>query len=84
LRDSVLSSLNEVIVVPATRTIRGIQTEVVLTEEDGMPTACALNFDHVSLAKKDRLGPTLAALKQDRWGDVEQALLLACGFGAAR
>ncbi|HVY28338.1 MAG TPA: type II toxin-antitoxin system PemK/MazF family toxin [Polyangiaceae bacterium] len=40
-RDSVLSSLNEVIVVPATRTIRGIQTEVVLTEEDGMPTACA-------------------------------------------
>jgi len=83
-RDSVLSSLNEVIVVPATRTIRGIETEVVLTEDDGMPTACALNFDHVSLARKDRLGPMLATLKHDRWGDVEQALLLACGFGGAR
>ena len=29
-RDSVLPRLNEVIVVPATRTIRGIDTEVVL------------------------------------------------------
>jgi mRNA-degrading endonuclease toxin of MazEF toxin-antitoxin module len=48
-RDSVLASLNERIVVPATRTIRGIDTEVVLTADDGMPTACALNFDHVSL-----------------------------------
>ena len=37
--------LNEVIVVPATRTIRGIDTEVVLTSEDGMSVACALNFD---------------------------------------
>jgi mRNA interferase MazF len=46
-RDSVLPRLNEIIVVPATRTIRGIDTEVVLTEDDGMPTACALNFDHV-------------------------------------
>jgi mRNA interferase MazF len=43
-RDSVLPSLNEVIVVPATRTIRGIETEVVLTEDDGMPTACALKL----------------------------------------
>ena len=49
-RDAMLASLNEVIVVPATRTIRGLDTEVVLTEDDGMPTACALNLDHASLA----------------------------------
>jgi hypothetical protein len=49
-RDSVLPRLNEVIVVPATRTIRGIDTEVFLTEDDGMPTACALNFDHVHMS----------------------------------
>jgi hypothetical protein len=41
-RWSPLPSLNEIIVVPATRTIRGIDTEVVLTPEDGMPAACAL------------------------------------------
>jgi mRNA interferase MazF len=83
-RDSVLASLNEVIVAPATRTIRGIDTEVVLTEDDGMPTACALNFDHVSLARKERLGPTLATLSETRWSEVEQALLVACGFAAAK
>ncbi len=79
-RDAVLPSLSEVIVVPATRTIRGIDTEVVLTEDDGMPAACALNFDHVSLARKERLGPTLASLNQNRWIDVEQALLIVCGL----
>ena len=46
-RDDVIDHLNEIIVVPATRTIRGLTTEVVLTAEDGMPAACALNFDHV-------------------------------------
>jgi mRNA interferase MazF len=79
-RDSALSSLNEVIVVPATRTIRGIETEVVLTEGDGMPTACALNFDHVSLARKERLGATIAILTESRWPEVERALNVACGF----
>ncbi len=79
-RDSVLPSLNEVIVVPATRTIRGINTEVVLTEGDGMLAACALNFDHVSIARKERLGATIVHLDESRWPDVERALLLACGF----
>jgi mRNA interferase MazF len=79
-RDSVLPSLNEVIVGPATRTIRGIDTEVVLTEDDGMPTSCALNFDHVSVARKERLGPTIVSLADGCWGEVERALLVACGF----
>ena len=74
--------MNEVIVVPATRTIRGIDTEVVLTEDDGMPTASALNFDHVSLARKERLGPAIATLNAARWSEVEHALLVACGFAA--
>ena len=79
-RDSVLPSLNEVIVVPATRTIRGIETEVVLTEDDGMPTACALNLDHVSLARKERLGAIIANFDEGRWPEVERALTIACGF----
>jgi mRNA interferase MazF len=48
-----IDHLNEIIVVPATRTIRGMATEVVLTADDGMPVACALNFDHVSLAQRN-------------------------------
>ena len=44
-RNEVIGSLNELIVVPATRTVRGLATELVLTEDDGMPLTCALNFD---------------------------------------
>ena len=44
--------LNEVVVVPATRTIRGLSSEVELGIEDGMPTECALNFDHVAVAQR--------------------------------
>lgn len=79
-RDEVIDSLNEIIVVPATRTIRGLDTEVVLTGDDGVPAPCALNFDHVSLAQRDRLGSVLCAFPEDRWPEAQRALLTACGF----
>lgn len=79
-RDEVMDGLNELIVVPATRTIRGLATEVLLSPEDGLPTGCALNFDHISLAQRSRLGPVLATLPPERWPEVERALLTACGF----
>ena len=53
-RSEVIGRLNEIIVVPATRTIRGLTTEVVLTTDDGMPTLSALNFDHVAPAHRNR------------------------------
>ena len=80
-RNEVLSTLSEIIVVPATRTIRGLETEVVLTEESGMPADCALNFDHISLAQRDRFGSVLCILPEGRWPEVQRALLKACGFG---
>jgi mRNA interferase MazF len=83
-RDEVVDVLNEIIVAPATRTIRGIASEVVLGVESGMPHACALNFDHVALAQKSRLGPVITMLPEDRWPEVEEALLVACGFRPAR
>ena len=83
-RDDVIGRLNEIIVVPATRTIRGLTTEVVLTLEDGMPIACALNFDHVSLAQRSRIGPVLCSLLETRWTEVQRALLIACGFSGGK
>lgn len=79
-RNEVIDSLNEIIVAPVTRTVRGVSTEVVLTPEDGMPVACALNFDHVSLAQRSRMGPVIANLAKKRWPEVERALRIACGF----
>ncbi len=80
-RNDVIDRLNEIIVVPATRTVRGLTTEVFLTTDDGMPVACALNFDHVALAQKNRIGAVVCSLPETRWVEVRRALLVACGFG---
>ena len=82
-RDEIIDRLNEIIVVPVTRTIRGLTTEVVLTVEDGMPVSCALNFDHVSLAQRDRIGGLICGLPDSRWPEVRSALMSACGFGSS-
>jgi mRNA interferase MazF len=79
-RGEVIDHLNEIIVVPVTRTIRGLSTEVLLTEDDGMPAACALNFDHIALGQRDRFGAVLCILSGERWPEVRRALLAACGF----
>ena len=79
-RPDIIDTLNEIIVVPATRTIRGIESEIVLTPDDGMPAACALNFDHIALAQRARLGATITTLREERWSEVRRALLVGCGF----
>ena len=79
-RDEVIDHLNEIIVVPVTRTIRGLTTEVVLTPDDGMPVSCALNFDHISLAQRDRITGVICSLPDERWPEVQNALMIACGF----
>ncbi len=63
-RAGVVEVLNEIIVVPVTRTIRGLASEVLLASDDGMPVNSALNFDHVSLAQRTRLGPVLTVLRE--------------------
>ena len=80
-RDEISDHLNEVIVVPVTRTIRGLTTEVILTPDDGMPVTCALNFDHISLAKRDRISSLICRFPDSRWPEVQRALMTACGFG---
>jgi mRNA interferase MazF len=48
-----------------------------------MPAACTLNFDHVALARRDRIGSAITTLNADRWPEAERALLIACGFAEA-
>lgn len=80
-RDEIIDRLNELIVVPVTRTIRGLSTEVVLTPDDGLPVTCALNFDHISLAQRTRIAGLICRLPDERWPEVQRALMTACGFG---
>lgn len=79
-RGDIIDRVNELIVVPTTRTIRGIPSEVLLGPGDGMPSVCVLNFDHVSLAQRGRLGSLISVLPEEKWPEVRLALLSSCGF----
>jgi mRNA interferase MazF len=78
-RESAIRVLRRVIAVPATRTIRGIPTEVVLDVEDGMPERCALNFDNVTVLPKALLTERICRLSVDRLAETCRALRIATG-----
>jgi mRNA interferase MazF len=68
-----------VLAVPATRTVRDIPTEVVLTEEDGTPERCALSFDNVTTIPKALLTERICRLGVERLSEACRALIIASG-----
>lgn len=79
-RDSVIEYLNEVTVAPLTTTIRGIPSEVLLTEDDGLPQASAANFDHLQTVPKSKIGRLIATLPAARLEEAALAVCFALGF----
>lgn len=79
-RNAAIEILGEVTVAPVTTTIRDIPSEVVLTETDGMPTACAVNLDHIQTVSKGRIGALITTLDNDTMSQVGQALRFALGL----
>jgi mRNA interferase MazF len=78
-RQSAIPVLNTVVAVPATRTIRGIPTEVRLGLEDGMPEDCALSLDNVTVLPQALLVDRICRLGPERMHEVCAALALATG-----
>lgn len=76
-RDEVIPLLNQVLGVPATRTIRGIPSEVTLEPADGMPTSCALTLDNVTLIRPALCTERITRLPADRMRQVCDALAAA-------
>lgn len=76
-RDSVIEYLGEITVAPVTSTIRDIPTQVLLSEQDGMPRECAVNCDHVQTVPKGRIGPILTTLPVDKMDQVGEAIAFA-------
>lgn len=73
-RTEAISVLNEILVVPATRTVRGIPTEVELDQDDGMPSVCALSLDNVTPLPKGLLIERITALGPGKLRQVCVAL----------
>jgi mRNA interferase MazF len=76
-RTVAIAVLNRVVVAPATRTVRDIPTEVPLDRGDGMPEACALSLDNVTLVAKGALRSLICTLGADRMQQVCTALRAA-------
>ena len=78
-RPAAIPVLNSVLVAPATRTVRGIPTEVALGRADGMPDECALSFDNLTAVPKALLTARITALPEARLGELCAALRSATG-----
>ena len=76
-RDSAIAILNSVTIAPITSTIRSIPTELVLTEEDGLPRTCAANFDNLQTVPKSQMGDRITRLSRLRMQEAATAVSFA-------
>jgi mRNA interferase MazF len=73
-RDEAIPVLEQLLAVPATRTVRSIPTEVRLDRDDGVPEPCVLTLDNVTLVRKSLLVERIALLAPERMEQVCEAL----------
>jgi mRNA interferase MazF len=78
-RQAAIPVLRRVVVVPATRKVRGIRSEVSLGPADGMPDECVLAFDNVSTVSKALLTERITRLGPAKLAEVRAALDVATG-----
>lgn len=78
-RDSALGYLSTVTVAPITSTIRGVPSEVLLSEEDGMKAPCVVNLHNAVTVSQKRLGKRVAQLSLLRMREVCAALRFSLG-----
>lgn len=76
-RDEAIDRLNRLIVVPATRTVREIPTEVLVDPDDGMPSPSAFSVDNVGSIPKSMLIERITELGPAKMEEVCQALAVA-------
>jgi len=76
-RNSILDYLGEVTVVPITSTIRDIPSEVLLSKQDGMHNACAINCDHLQTVSRDKIGTLITTLPKEKLLEIRNAICFA-------
>ena len=78
-RQTAIPVLHSVLAAPATRTVRGIPTEVPLSRDDGMPEDCVVSLDNATLLPKALFVEPICLLPADRMHEVCAALAIATG-----
>jgi mRNA interferase MazF len=78
-QDSAIEYLNTVTVAPVTSSIRGIQSQVMLDERDGMKAPCVVNLHNIVTVPKHYLGSRIAQLSRERVEQICAAMDFALG-----
>jgi mRNA interferase MazF len=81
-RGSALDYLSSVTIAPITSTVRGVPSEVLLDEDDGMKQTCAVNLHNVITVPQHRLGKRVAQLSPPRMAAICAALRFSVGCDA--
>ena len=82
-RDESYSVRSRCVVVPLTRTVRGIPTEVRVGPEDGIPKAGVANADEIVTIPRALLRGRITALPPARMRELDRALGFALGLDPA-
>lgn len=83
-RDSAIAYLSTVTVAPITSTIRGVPSEVVLSEQDGMKAPCVVNMHNAVTISQQRLGKRVARLGSSRMSEICAALRFSLGCDSSQ
>jgi mRNA-degrading endonuclease toxin of MazEF toxin-antitoxin module len=59
-----------------------VADRVSLTEADGLPTTCAVNFDNLQTVPKSNVGDRIARLTTQKMKETGSATSFALGFDA--
>ena len=76
-RDEAYAVKARITVVPVTRTIRGIPTEVRLGPSDGLPKVGVANADEVVTIPRDLLRERIATIGRGKLEELDEALRFA-------
>lgn len=79
-RDEAYSVKSNLTVVPVTRTVRGIPTEVRLGPSDGLPKVGVANADEIVTVPQALLGDRIATLRTAKIRQLDDALRFALGL----
>ncbi len=73
-RSDAIAHMTRVTVAPLTRTIREIDSEVILSPAHGVPTLCAASLDNIQTIDKALLDRRIAVLPSDTMEEVFETI----------
>ena len=78
-RDEAIGALRNVVVALITGRVRGLESEVPLGPEDGVPRECVISLDNLRTVPKALLAEAITVLSVDKFAEVCRALDAASG-----